>query len=87
MRMNDLVALYESTRRRSTEMRTWRLRLAARRARRALRRDRANEAHQVRLVAIEHELRTRGVLARPTFPPRPPGPGNGAARRRWFRRR
>lgn len=69
MRMNELVVLYEATRRRSRAASTWRLRFAARRVRRSLERGRA-EADQVRLVAIEHELVQRGVCATRTLPVR-----------------
>jgi hypothetical protein len=69
MRMNELVEVYESTRRRSRVAPTWRLRLVARRVRRSLQRERT-EADQVRLVAIEHELVTRGVCAARTLPVR-----------------
>jgi hypothetical protein len=88
MRMNELVALYEATRRRAADLRSWRLRLLAWRVRRALRRDPTNEAHQVRLVAVEHALVRRGVLARPTFPSRAPAPGPRRVPwwRRWGRR-
>jgi hypothetical protein len=67
--MNELVEVYEATRRRSRAAPTWRLRLVARRVRRSIQ-DRAVEADQVRLVAIEHELVTRGVCASRTLPVR-----------------
>ena len=70
MGMNELVEVYESTRRRSRAAPTWRLRLVARRVRRSIQQDRTDEADQVRLVAIEHELVTRGVCATRTLPVR-----------------
>jgi hypothetical protein len=61
MRMNELVGIYESTRRTAADTGTWRLRRWARRERRALEQDRGAELHQVRLVAIEDELVGRGA--------------------------
>lgn len=68
MRMNELVEVYESTRRAASTTGTWRLRRWARRVRRALERDRSNEAEQVRLVAIENELVGRGAQTTRTLP-------------------
>jgi hypothetical protein len=70
MRTNELVEVYESTRRRSRTAPTWRLRLVARRVRRLVHRERSKESDQVRLVAIEHELVKRGVCATRTLPVR-----------------
>jgi hypothetical protein len=83
MATNELVYVYEMARRRAARLRLWPLRWWAWRVRRARRRERTNEVHQVRLVAIEHELVVRGALARPTFPGRP-GPTRSA--HRWRRR-
>jgi hypothetical protein len=82
MRMNELVEVYEATRRRAKRLTTWHLRLWAWRSRRALRRDRNDQTNQVRLVAIEHELVVRGALACPTFPTRPAPARPRRARRR-----
>jgi hypothetical protein len=70
MRMNELVEVYESTRRTAASIGTWRLRRWARRVRRALDRTGNDEVEQVRLVAIESELVERGVELPRTLPVR-----------------
>jgi hypothetical protein len=68
MRMNELVEVYDSTRRTAQTTATWRLRRWARRVRRAIERDRTNQIEQVRLVALESELIERGVQTSRTIP-------------------
>jgi hypothetical protein len=68
MRMNELVEVYERTRRTASSIGTWRLRWWQRRVRRALDRRGGDEALQVRLVAIESELVERGVQEPKTLP-------------------
>jgi hypothetical protein len=68
MRMNELVEVYDTTRRTAAATATWRLRRWARRVRRTIERDRSNQIEQVRLVAIESELIERGVQANRTIP-------------------
>jgi hypothetical protein len=70
MRMNELVEVYESTRRTAASTGTWRLRRWSRRVRRALDRTHGDEVEQVRLVAIENELIHRGVLPGRSLPVR-----------------
>ena len=70
MRMNELVEVYEATRRTAASIGTWRLRRWERRVRRALDRQRGDEIEQVRLVAIESELNNRGVFMTRTVPVR-----------------
>jgi hypothetical protein len=68
MRMNELVEVYESTRRTAATIGTWRLRRWARRVRRALDRKPGDEIEQVRLVALESELAQRGVSMTRSLP-------------------
>ena len=68
--MNELVEVYETTRRTAASIGTWRLRRWARRVRRALDRTGNDEVEQVRLVAIESELVERGVELPKTLPVR-----------------
>jgi hypothetical protein len=70
MRMNELVEVYETTRRTAAAIGTWRLRRWARRVRRALDRNGTDEVEQVRLVAIESELVHRGAQVTRTLPVR-----------------
>jgi hypothetical protein len=70
MRMNELVEVYESTRRTAADIGTCRLRRWAHRVRRALEHHRGDETDQVRLVAIESELVNRGAQPARTLPVR-----------------
>jgi hypothetical protein len=70
MRMSELVEIYQGARLAAADFGTWRLRLWARRERRALERDRYAEQHQLRLAAIQDELLQRSAPEARTLPVR-----------------
>jgi hypothetical protein len=68
--MNELVEQFELTRQHARHLGNRRLVFITWRARRALTRDALNEVLQVRLIALEFELRLRGRLQASGFPRR-----------------